>query len=262
MEEEIFVEEEEKRGLNHDEIFVSSSPEIVEITEIGEDRNSVASNKDGGLNDVYVCVGRDDLDALKWALDHAILPGGRIFLVHVFPPITHIPTPIGKLAKSQLGEEQLRFYLREENNRRRNLLQKYIRLCNDAKARKIQTLNTPIINQYMVTVDTILIESNVADKAILDLISVLNITSLVIGTKRPLSSRRLKKGKAQFVQKNAPDYCDVNIIHNGNKVVNVQTETQTSTPSSPARGAKGSDLSRQPEKGNFFECVCFTPKFN
>ncbi|KAK6920644.1 UspA [Dillenia turbinata] len=204
---------------------------------IGEDSNGVGSSRDRGLNDVYVCVGKDDLDVLKWALDHAVLPGGRVFLVHVFPPITHIPTPIGKLAKSQIGEEQLRLYLREENNRRRNLLQKYV------------------------TVDTMLIESNVAERAILDLIPVVNITSLVIGTKRPLSSRRLKRGKAQFVLKNAPDYCEVSIIHNGNKVVNVPIETETSTPPSPGQGAKGSDVSRQSEKGNFFECVCFSPKF-
>lgn len=40
-----------------------------------------------------------------------------------------------------------------------------------------------------VTVDTLLLESNTTAKAILQLIPVLNITNLVIGTKKPLSTR-------------------------------------------------------------------------
>ena len=40
---------------------------------------------------------------------------------------------VGRLSRSQLSKEQLKVYINEENNRRRNLLQKYIRLCTDAK---------------------------------------------------------------------------------------------------------------------------------
>ena len=66
------------------------SPEIVEI---GEDSKSFTSSREGGFKDVYVAVGRDDLDVLKWALDHSASPQARIFLVHVFPPQTYISTP-------------------------------------------------------------------------------------------------------------------------------------------------------------------------
>lgn len=67
------------------------SPEIVEI---GEDSKSVSiSSRDCSMNDVYVAVGKNDLDVVKWALDHAISPGARVFLVHVSPPITYISTP-------------------------------------------------------------------------------------------------------------------------------------------------------------------------
>lgn len=61
------------------------SPEIVEIVE----------EKSGGSlgKDVYVAVGRNDLCILRWALEHVVSPGSCIFLVHVFPPITHIPSP-------------------------------------------------------------------------------------------------------------------------------------------------------------------------
>lgn len=67
------------------------SPEIVEI---GEDSGSMTSGRDGPCQDVYVAVGKDDLGVVKWVLDHLVpAVGGRVFLVHVFPPITHIPTP-------------------------------------------------------------------------------------------------------------------------------------------------------------------------
>jgi len=60
------------------------SPEIVEIIE--DNKTTV--------KDVYVAVGKDDMDVLQWALDnHAVSPGARVFLVHVFPPITYIHTP-------------------------------------------------------------------------------------------------------------------------------------------------------------------------
>lgn len=68
-----------------------TSPEIVEIGE--EPKNSV-SVIDEGIADVFVAVGKNDLDVVKWVIDHhASLPGTRVFLVHVFSPISYIPTP-------------------------------------------------------------------------------------------------------------------------------------------------------------------------
>lgn len=64
-----------------------------EIVEIVEDGKSITISKDRRVDDLYVAVGEDDLDVVKWALDHAVSPGARIFLVHVSPPITLIPTP-------------------------------------------------------------------------------------------------------------------------------------------------------------------------
>ena len=63
-----------------------------EIVEIVEDGKSI-SNKDRRVDDLYVAVGKDDLNVVKWALDHAVSPGSRIFLIHVSSPITLIPTP-------------------------------------------------------------------------------------------------------------------------------------------------------------------------
>lgn len=65
------------------------SPEIVEIAE----EISMMSKREVS-QDVYVAVGKDDLDVVKWALDHLVSPGTkRLFLLHVKPPLTYISTP-------------------------------------------------------------------------------------------------------------------------------------------------------------------------
>ena len=66
------------------------SPEIVEI---GEESKTIISSRDSAATDVYVAVGKDDIDVLKWALNHVVSPGCCVFLVHVFPLLTYIPTP-------------------------------------------------------------------------------------------------------------------------------------------------------------------------
>ncbi|KAK3005673.1 hypothetical protein RJ639_016537 [Escallonia herrerae] len=260
------------------------SPEIVEI---GEDSKSFIASRDEGAKDVFVAVGKYDLKVVKWALDHAMSPGARVYLVHVFPPISYISTPgntissvftlscwfirfqdishelsnevsnhsnfpviVGRLSKSQLSKELVQVYMNEENNRRRNLLQKYIRLCTDAKVR--------------VAVDTMLLESNATAKAILDLIPVLNITNLVMGTKQLPSSRRFGKGlgKAEFLQKNAPDFCEVTIVYDGEKVMDGQVrQVAGCVPSGVAPSHREPEIRRQSER-NFFDCICFSPKFN
>ncbi|KAA8542256.1 hypothetical protein F0562_023608 [Nyssa sinensis] len=155
-------------------------------------------------------------------------------------------TPVGRLSRSQLSQEQARVYINEENNRQRNLLQKYIRLCIDAK----------------VMVDTVLLESNATAKAILDLIPVLNITSLVMGTKRPPSSWRPRKGlgKGEFVKKKAPEFCEVTIVYDGKKVMDPQHSTEPD-PSSLASSHQRPEITRQSER-NFFDCICFSGRFN
>ncbi|KAI4365936.1 hypothetical protein MLD38_021872 [Melastoma candidum] len=215
------------------------SPEIVEI---GEEREDVTA-----VNDVYVAVGKedDDLDVLKWALDHCrLFPGSRVFLVHIFPPITHINTPVGRLSRNQLNEDQVRVYVNEENNRRRNTLQKYIRLCADAK----------------VNVDTVLVEHKSVTKAILALIPVLNINKLVMGMRRaPPYPRLMKKKqmKGEIVQKSAPDYCNVMIVYDGQKNADLQKPEEPSNqlnPSALSETRRGSDHHER----KYFELGCFS----
>ncbi|KAG5039602.1 hypothetical protein JHK85_012078 [Glycine max] len=155
-----------------------------EIVEIVEDGKSI-SNKDRRVDDLYVAVGKDDLDAVKWALDHAV-------------------SPVGKFERSKLTQQQVGIYVNEVNNKRKDLLQKYIQMSNEAK----------------VTAETLLLESNDTEKAILDLISILNITNIVIGIKKlPYTRRKNKLSKGEFVKKHAPSSCEVTLVYNGEVLV-------------------------------------------
>ncbi|XP_016442618.1 U-box domain-containing protein 36-like [Nicotiana tabacum] len=216
-----------------------------EIEEIGEDGKSVtiSSKLDGGKKYIYIAVGKNDLHVLQWALDNAISPGVHICLVHVFPPITYFHTPVGKLSRNQLSQEQVKVYINEENNRRKNLLEKYMCLCNDAK------------KGASVPIDTMLVESNSPSKALLDLISVVNITSLIVGTKRSTSTGK-GQGIGDFVQKNAPDSCVVTLVCAGKRIKKDQVQQLKESCNSY------STLGYRHSKRNLFECICFSGKFD
>ncbi|XP_076902269.1 U-box domain-containing protein 33-like [Bidens hawaiensis] len=220
------------------------SPEIVEV----EEQDNKSDHVTREVVDVFVAVGKNDLDVVKWAVDHVVVPGARVYLVHVYPTVTHIQTPVGKLSRSQLSKEQVQIYINEENNKRRSLLQKYIRLCKDAK----------------IGVETMLLESNTTTKAILDLIQVVNITNLVIGTKRTPSLRRLRKGpgKGEFIKKNAPNFCKVTIVCNGKQVMDDQQLQVTEvTPKIPT-SQNGLRVAHLQVERKFFECACFSSKID
>ncbi|KAK9080521.1 hypothetical protein SSX86_000279 [Deinandra increscens subsp. villosa] len=227
-----------------------TSPEIVEVDDQESRRSGGVSREAGAGADVFVAVGKHDLDVVKWAVDHVVAPGARVYLVHVFPPVTHIQTPVGKLSRSQLSKEQVQIYINEENNKRRSLLQKYIRLCTDAK----------------IAVETMLLESNTTTKAILDLIQVVNITKLVIGTKRSPSLRRLRKGpgKGEFIKKNAPGFCEVSIVCNGKQVtLGQQLQIRGVSPSNmPTTSQNGLRVAHSQVERKFFECACFSGKID
>ncbi|KAK7347061.1 hypothetical protein VNO80_21588 [Phaseolus coccineus] len=214
----------------------SIQPLSTEIVEIVEDGNSITVNKDRRVDDLYVAVGKDDLDAVKWTLDHAVSPGSRIFLIHVSSPITSIPTPVGRFERSQLTPQQVRLYVNEVNNKRKDLLQKYIKMSNEAK----------------VIAETLLLESNDTGKAILDLISILNITNLVIGIKKlPYTRRNNKLSIGEFVKKHAPNTCEVNLVYNG--------EVFVSDPYMDGLVSYGqASQSKNHSKSNFLPCMCFS----
>ncbi|KAG8378789.1 hypothetical protein BUALT_Bualt07G0021500 [Buddleja alternifolia] len=219
-----------------------------EIVEIGEESKSIVGSKDGEASDVYVAVGKNDLHVVKWALDHVVSPGSRVFLVHVFPPITYIRTPVGRLSRSQLSKEHLQVYIREESNKRKHLLEKYIRLCNESN----------------VVAETMLVESNESNKALVELIRVANITNLVMGTKRSPLSRLSRKGlsKGEYVQKHVREGCEVTVLYDGKDIKDGRSQKSTEemvSSKSKAASNQRPQVNRTSEK-KFFECVCFSGK--
>lgn len=170
----------------------------------------------GGEDCVYVGVGKmeSSMEALTWTLKNAIGESTTVYLIHIFPEIHHIPSPLGKLPKSQVSPAQVENYMAQESGKRRQLLDKYINACSASK----------------VKVDTILIESDMVAKAFLDLIPVLNIRKLVLGaSKSGLRRSKYKRGSgiADQIVEDAPQYCEVKIICNG-KEANDRTISSSS----------------------------------
>nr|GMD33002.1 U-box domain-containing protein 52-like [Ipomoea batatas]GMD36223.1 U-box domain-containing protein 52-like [Ipomoea batatas] len=215
-----------------------------EIVEIGED--SSESRGTHHHQDVYVAVGKNDQHLVQWAIDHFTSP--RIFLLHIFPPLSYVSTPAGKLSRTHLSKEQMQVFVNEESNKRKSLLEKYIRQCNDAK----------------IPVDTMLVESNAPSKAIIDLIAVVNITNLIIGMRKHSSHKRpvwKGQGIGEYIEKNAPDFCEVTIVCEGNKkMMNGKVQSEN-FPSSLIRPQRRPEITSRNSERKFFECVCFSGKF-
>ncbi|CAL5052488.1 unnamed protein product [Urochloa decumbens] len=180
--------------------------------------NGAASS--GGGEDVYVAVGKggSSMAALSWALRRLTRPRSFVYLVHVFPVVTSIPTPLGMMPKSRASPEQIETYLNQERSKRREMLQKFLDQC----------------RKFQVTVDVYLIESDQIANAIIELVPVLHIKQLVLGISKS-NVRKLKRGStiSGQVQKSAPIYCEVKIICDGKEVA-TETIADPTPPLSPS----------------------------
>ncbi|KAK7246024.1 hypothetical protein RIF29_40881 [Crotalaria pallida] len=215
--------------------------------------STISEGNEAGEDTVYVAVGKSEtsMEALSWTLKNLVItPSTMVYLIHVFPDIKHIPSPlgVGMVPKSQVSAEQVENYMAQERGKRRELLQKFIQSCSALK----------------VKVDTILIESDLVAKAILDLIPILQIRKLVLGAnKSQLRKLRSRKGNgiADQVLQNAPEICKVSIVCEGKEV----SEQITQSPS--PRAAVANDTSKQQKEedqhNNSVSCIClaFRPKF-
>ncbi|KAK6917892.1 hypothetical protein RJ641_018643 [Dillenia turbinata] len=223
----------------------------------------------GGDDRVYVGVGKGEssLHAVFWTVKLGLKrPSTVVYLVHVFPELKCIPSPLGMLPKTQVNPEVVQIHTEIEINNRRQLLQKFAAIC----------------SSWKVNVETVLIESDNVAKALVDLIPVLEIRKLVIGTSkskiRKLKSRR-GNGIANQVLEQAPEFCDVNIICEGKQLLQKETATSetasilstTATPrtsvstihssASICSSSGGSNMSI-PENNPKFMFACFKTKFN
>ncbi|CAK8564512.1 unnamed protein product [Lathyrus sativus] len=167
---------------------------------------------------VYVAVGESfsSMEALSWTLKHLVNPNSTIvYLVHVFPRVKRIPTPLGKIPRSRVNREHVNIYLTQVKNKRKILLQKFIDLCTKSK----------------VKVEILLIEDDNVGEALVELVKNLNIRKLVIGTAesnlRKHASRKLNS-TVEMVLKSVEEKCDVKIICKGRQVVDEMINGSTS----------------------------------
>ncbi|CAL9751527.1 unnamed protein product [Musa acuminata subsp. burmannicoides] len=210
-----------------------------EIEELGETIDDIVPGRGKPVvvdvdDDVYVAVGKgsSSIVALSWALMHAATkPSSFVYLVHVFPPVHHIPTPLGLLPKEQVSQAQVESYMHQERVKRQNMLHKLLDLC----------------QSFEVQFDTCLIESDQIVKAVTELIPVLHIKRLIVGTSKS-NLRKWKKGscKAVQIQQKAPACCEVKIICAGRQV----SAPDQSMSSSPASDNPHSDKNTDGETRN------------
>ncbi|KZV20492.1 hypothetical protein F511_34749 [Dorcoceras hygrometricum] len=209
----------------------------------------------GGDDSVYVAVWKQNveasMDALIWAIKNtAISPSTVVFLVHVFPETKFIPSPLGKLSVSQVNPEQKENYMAQERGKRREFLQQFMDIC--------------LTSEFQVKVDTILIESDMEAKAILDLIPILYIKKLVLGATKSYV-RKIKSGRGNGVTdqilNNAPEFCDVKIICQGKEMAEWMAESSPTSPSPSPRSIDPSPQLAQDDQpkmeNDLFGCGCF-----
>ncbi|KAB1214363.1 U-box domain-containing protein 33 [Morella rubra] len=159
-----------------------------------------------GKNDkVYVAVGEkveDNKLLLLWALKNC---GGRkICILHVHRPAQLIPVGGGvKFPASSMDEQKLRAYRTIEKQNMQKLMDEYRQIC----------------GQMGVLAETLYTDINRVEKGIVELISLHDISKLVMGAaadkhySRKMTS--LKSKKAIYVRQNAPQSCHVQFICEG-----------------------------------------------
>ncbi|KAG7968093.1 hypothetical protein I3843_08G134500 [Carya illinoinensis] len=159
---------------------------------------------------VYVAVGNDIEDGfrtLEWTLrkwnSHPI----SVVVLHVtdnaYPDFVY--TPFGKLPASVVSEEKLEVLKKYEREKIDKLLSNYITFCGKVKCEtlKVEKNDEPI------------------QRLILDLISRLQITKLVMGFTFIKSSSWKSKGMISgsfFIHQHKPDFCEFYIICGGKQV--------------------------------------------
>ncbi|XP_042443529.1 uncharacterized protein LOC122028730 isoform X2 [Zingiber officinale] len=188
--------------------------------------------------DVYVAVGEgsSSMDALMWALKHVARPSGIVYLVHVFPAVHHVPTPLGMLPRDQVSQAQVNTYLDQERVKRRDMLQKFLAECQKSRA-------------------------------VAELIEVLHIKRLIVGVNKS-NLRKMKKAscKAVQIQKSAAQYCEVKIICEGREVRDPEQSTVISPAAESLSHDKNSTDGKRTKdevseaKQGAVSCSCFSVK--
>ncbi|XBI35092.1 hypothetical protein VPH35_120827 [Triticum aestivum] len=209
-----------------------------------------------GVSTVAIAVSgsRSSRHALKWALDKFV-PGGRVLfrILHVRPPITMVPTPMGNyLPVSQVRDDVTSAYREELEWQARNMLLPYKKMC----------------AQRQVEAEAVLLESDDVPAAISEEIDKFNIGKLVLGSSsRSIFRRKLKGSKtATKISECIPSFCTAYVVSKG-KLSFVRSATSdacetpktisSSTVSSPSSKSLSSAPSAEWDDRNGTAAVLF-----
>ncbi|XP_022926784.1 uncharacterized protein LOC111433795 isoform X1 [Cucurbita moschata] len=252
---------------------------------------------------VYVGVGKSDSsnEALQWALKNAITTSTTVvYLLHVFPETRYIPSPcnslnslffdsflsfnlcvvsvmtVGKIPVNQVSKQQVAIHVAQEESKRKDFLQNFIDSCSLAKVhnRKACPLFANLMNMCLiflmeqVKADTVLIESDMVARAILDVIPILNIRKLVLGANK---SRKLRSrggsGIANEILQKAPEFCEVKVVCERKETSQLGgLPSPISSPRYQDDSSKDNDPNStitvaEEQRNSSVSCMCFKTKF-
>ncbi|CAM0912688.1 unnamed protein product [Alopecurus aequalis] len=188
-----------------------------------------------GVSTVAIAVSRSrsSRHALKWALDKFV-PGGQVFfrILHVRPPITMVPTPMGNyIPISQVRDDVASAYREELEWQARNMLLPFKKMC----------------AQRQVEAEAVLLESDDVPSAISEEIDKFNIGKLVLGSSsKSIFRRKLKVSKtASKISECIPSFCTAYIISKGKlSFVHSATTDTCETPKSISSSTVSSPSTR------------------
>ncbi|KAF7045512.1 hypothetical protein CFC21_054613 [Triticum aestivum] len=192
-----------------------------------------------GVSTVAIAVSgsRSSRHALKWALDKFV-PGGRVLfrILHVRPPITMVPTPMGNyIPVSQVRDDVASAYREELEWQARNMLLPYKKMC----------------AQRQVEAEAVLLESDDVPAAISEEIGKFNIGKLVLGSSsRSIFRRKLKGSKtATKISECIPSFCTAYVVSKGKlSFVRSATSDACETPKTISLSTVSSPSSRSLSK--------------
>ncbi|KAM3207162.1 hypothetical protein ACQJBY_062400 [Aegilops geniculata] len=204
----------------------------IEVEDSGETAPEMEA---GGVSTVAIAVSgsRSSRHALKWALDKFV-PGGRVLfrILHVRPPITMVPTPMGNyLPVSQVRDDVASAYREELEWQARNMLLPYKKMC----------------AQRQVEAEAVLLESDDVPAAISEEIDKFNIDKLVLGSSsRSIFRRKLKGSKtATKISECIPSFCTAYVVSKGKlSFVRSATSDACETPKTISSSTVSSPSSR------------------
>ncbi|KAJ7967853.1 U-box domain-containing protein 35 [Quillaja saponaria] len=204
-----------------------------------------------GEDCVYVAVGKSEssMEALSWTLKHVVTSSTMVYLIHIFPEIKHIPSPLITIFFF-LGCPSLAFGWRATWPKK--------------EAREEISFRNSLTHALLLRLRWIpsLLRVTLVAKALLDLIPILQMRKLVVGTAKS-NLRRLKSRKgngiADQLLQNAPESCEVKIVSEG-KEVN-EHMIGSPSPSTSCDDTSSKYPKTEDQQNDSFSCMCFKPKF-